>query len=744
MSFGLGEFALGGFSDSISGSVADPYFTFVSDPSRPREFLLRGLPLDSGATVNVDLSTNGYHSLPTDTPYQPFPAGVGSPYNFNVSLPLPDLWGGSSVGVGSLGVANGDGKHDAAAMHDWISRPSDVYIGPPYGSLDDFTRIFAGSAAGVQWTLDDWSLLHRDMRYRLQKRLQPHRYMGTSSALKFAGTGYVDYGDILDQGATDSFTAEILFRISTISSSLLVSKKTAGPAANAGIRLNLTTSGGAGITFGISDGTTQIATITQIPQYIDGKWHRATLRVNRATQVLDGLIDGEVVFTTSIATIGSLANAAALRVGAWGDGTQGYTDTIDDFRFWSYARTDAEIQATMHRELSAGEAAVAELYSKFNENTGTSALDSSGHSRTGTITNGTWVGSLEGNASLAGQVKPLLLGQVRQRVPVLVDPIRFVYQIHDGPVQAIDGVQIDGDDYTVNADVADIYQSTPGVGQFNTCLAKGLFRLNAAPSGSMMTFDARGDNASPLGYVNTIAGCLRKVFVWGGLVDPDELDTGAFTALGILVPHVVGYYFNSELNADEAADVIAVGGNCWWSPTRTGKATCGQIIDPSLATATVELTGGSLTEDGQFVRTPFRSKVGTVVVEYQQFSPLSSFAAALSLEERDDRAKDYRRAVAQDAAATADSGILVVRTEFDTAAAAQVEADRLLAFFKRELDLYTVSIQSGTLAYFIGTVMRITLPRYNLATGKNFAVVGVTEDMGRYGTPDNLTVMLVG
>jgi hypothetical protein len=62
---------------------------------------------------------------------------------------------------------------------------------------------------------------------------------------------------------------------------------------------------------------------------------------------------------------------------------------LDDFRVWNYARTEAEIQADMNREVSGGEEGLVG-YWRFNEGEGTTAFDTSPYGNHGTITAAIW------------------------------------------------------------------------------------------------------------------------------------------------------------------------------------------------------------------------------------------------------------------------------------------------------------------------------------------------------------------
>lgn len=63
---------------------------------------------------------------------------------------------------------------------------------------------------------------------------------------------------------------------------------------------------------------------------------------------------------------------------------------IRDVRIWNTARTQAEIQANMNRQLVGNEAGLAG-YWRLNEGSGTVATDSTANANNGTITGATWV-----------------------------------------------------------------------------------------------------------------------------------------------------------------------------------------------------------------------------------------------------------------------------------------------------------------------------------------------------------------
>lgn len=774
--FGIGEYPIGGFPDADSVSIADPLPGLLSDPSVPKEFLLRatvqgeqpilsdsgdpilnddGFPIlsDSG-DVSIDLSSSGYVSAATDSPYKLFTESLVRSYHFSADLPLdskPRLSGGASLGIGDIVVKNSDGSLDREATYDWLASDLSLYIGRKSSSLADFTRFCLGVAAGIVWDLDGFSILHRDLRLKLQKRLQQNRYYGTGPCLRFDGAGdYVDYGDILDRGATDSFAIQILAKSSTTGTVKVLASKCAA-ALLQGFAFYFDASNNLKALIG--DGTTQVTATYAAASLLDNsRFRRFTMVVDRTAQRIYIYVNNDLVATSAdISGVGSLANAVALRVGAFSGGESSWQGDLDDFRFWSISRTQTEISADAYREISATTGL--EIYSKFNDNTLTTASDSSGNGRNGTITGATWVGSLEGDTSLSSTVKPLLFGKKRQIFPKLVDPTRLIYQVHDGLQQAIDDVLDSGDSLTFGSTVSDIQSSTPAAGTYNVSLTAygSFFRLGSSPVG-VITCEARGDAAGSLTYKDDVAGIVRKVITQfvSGMSDSD-LNLQTFTSLTAAATATVGFYFDTDINVDAALDEItSKGGSCWWTPDRVSKISVGRIENPDNLTPDVMITEDDLIEPkkgGTYKRSPIGVRVGQVVLGYRRYNTTLSddqVAGVVDIATRKDFGEEYRFVTATDPDRSADSDTLTVLTEIDLETEAQVEADRLLDIWKVDRSNQIVSLNTGLLSYFIGTVFEVTIDRYDTKQGKKFIVYGLTEDMGQHGSIDKFEPKLFG
>lgn len=749
----------------LSQATADPFESLSSDPNADREFLFRGYPRDeNGDVVNVDRSSRGYSSQSLDTPYKFFESGLRRPYNFTVNLPQPSLSGGTQLGVGDIAQNNKDGRLDSAALLDWLGAESDVYIGSPEPTpLSMFTPIFKGIAAGVTYNLDSLHILHRDMRFKIQTSLHKNRYRGFGAALRGNGTSSLASATLTCPAGSMTFECDVRPLTSANAVKYIMAYQLSGTAGGRFLRFN--TGANNNLEFRVfNDAATQFA--VAFPDAL------AVGSLKRVSAVLDAtgavygspkivlLIDGEIV-GTPVAVTGTfntvLSAFAALRrpdsASLWLDGD------IDNITIWPVARSQAQIKASKDRELTGTEGMTA-LW-KLNEGSGASAANSVGGGVALTLTNTTWVGSLEGDSSIAGTVKNVALGKCRQVKPKLVDSQRLVYQYHDGgflPSHAVDAVRDSGDGLTFGADLSDIYSATPSAGTYNTCLAKGLVRLGSTPVGTI-TMDVRGAAGGIIGYADKGSTIHRKLMVdYGGLDNTFGVDDGAYNLLALNSTAVVGRYHDVEIKIDSAGDQILQDISAWNSPKRTGIMTVGRIEDPANLLATVHWTEEDLDRSSgrPYETVPLGVRYKEIVVGYRPYHTTLSpdqVAGVVGLSTRNDLGEEYRYVTIPIPGASADANTLTVLTSMDSEADALAEGNRLVPFRGRDLDATTVSLTSGILSHFIGTIVSLTInqvgsngvsfTRYD-AANKPYVVIGIAEDMGESGSPDRLQATLVG
>lgn len=127
--------------------------------------------------------------------------------------------------------------------------------------------------------------------------------------------------------------------------------------------------------------------------------HYAVIYDSGATAML--YVDS--VYISQVSIVLNLVTNPIGSIGNWSSGSY-YAGIIDDVRIWNTARTQTEIQANMYKELIGNESGLVG-YWKFNEGTGTIALDSTPNGNDGTIVGATYTTDVQGGQSIeAGSV----------------------------------------------------------------------------------------------------------------------------------------------------------------------------------------------------------------------------------------------------------------------------------------------------------------------------------------------------
>lgn len=745
-------------SDSTQ-SVSDPFSGLISDPTRPRSILLRADPLeaDGTTTVDFDVSTDGYRSLPGDSPEQQFPQKLINPYNFSVSLPIPELSGALQLGIGNISVANADGSLDTIARKDWLGIDQNLYLGPPEpASLGEFTKIQRGISAGLSWDLNYIDIINRDQRFKLQRPLHRSRYRGFGACLR--GNGTTSLGNATITCPAGSMTFECQFRPSTLAATLkyLMAYQSSGAAGGRILRFD--TGANNRIAFYVVNDAAVLYSIFADDLFpVSGTLKHIAAVLDVPNLKIRLYVEGEEAATpvTIAGTFNTVLND--FKTLRRPDTASSYMDgDIDEIRIWPIARTQAQIRDTKDRELLGTEGQTA--YWKLNEGSGAGPSANSVAGGVGlTLSNTTWVGSLEGDSSLVGTVKPIALGVCRQVEPRWVDTQRLVVQYHDGSMQEVTAQRDKGDVLTFGADVSDIYSATPSAGTYNTCKAMGLARFGSTPVGTL-TADIQGVNGGIIGYADSAAEIDKKLMVdYAGLDIVTEIDDFAYNNLQLLNSAVIGRYYDEEVNIDVASSEILSDIRAWGGPTRIGVRTVGRIDNPLTQVPTVTWTNGDLDmSSGEgYHRDPLGVRYREVVIGYRPYyKPLSAdqVAGVVPLATRDDFSKEYRFVSKQIAGASEDASVLRVFTSMDSEADAKVEMERLADFLGRDLETVNVLVTNALFRYFIGTIVGLTITQelntgvtvYRYASNnKPYVVVGISEVIAA-GQPDRFSATLVG
>lgn len=784
--YGLAHGSITFGASDIDQSVASVLNRLLANPHLQREFRLVLSPYDpvTETTLTKYLSTHGRATGTGNTPAnQLFSRAVANPYNARFALGGVDklFTDAADSSAEPIDLLNGEGRLDAYAGYNWDNRVADLYIGELDADWDTgFERVARYLTDELDWSPDVLKLHIRDRRALFDRELQERLYWGTGPCLRFDGTtDHVSFGDILDQGATDSFTVELLFRESQSGSARYLFSKQNAATGGAGFHVRFQASNN--LLFYVEDGAANAGTAGVAGvAYRDGAWHRLSCVCDRSAQLLYLYIDGALVGTSAtISAVGSLANALALYLARLGGSTANeLIGDLDDFRFWSYARTQAEIQADMHRELTDAEVQTYEaasqlaLYCKINEKSGSTIADETTNGYDGTITGATWVGSGEGESEVAGKPKPKKYGVVRQGECVLVDTLTtgWIYQVHDGACEGIGedistayAVRDGGVALTFAGDVADVYDAgDPGAGNYYTSKATGLLRVSDTPQGAL-TADVWGENAGALGFVTTAADIVREIAtVQAGLTDPDDLHTQTFDDLNTANNATTGYATGlAPIKIGAAFSEVLSSVGAWWGMDRLGRLRVGRITDPSTLPARYRITVDDYVppeEGGTLERSSPGRPVELVRLGYQRYEVVlkqGESLTSLTAADKQDFADEYRRVASGDETSAT---FFRWNTSIDVVDDAQAEADRILAMLETQRHFYLIRVKSHRtlnglqpsraksvmFTYQLGDVIDLVLSRWGLDSGQNFVVTGITEDAGGYGAADSVLLQLWG
>jgi hypothetical protein len=341
-------------------------------------------------------------------------------------------------------------------------------------------------------------------------------------------------------------------------------------------------------------------------------------------------------------------------------------------------------------------------------------------------------GGAEGPSSLGGQTKPLLFGRKYNVEPVLVDPGLLLYQLHAGPVRAIDAVRDRGVALGFAGNLASdaaLAGAVVAAGSYQTCLAAGLFRIGSPPS--LITADAQGDSAAETGGYNTgsAASIARKLLARGGI--------GFDVTRWAWPVGECGLALRGGTIA-EALNAIAGGVFGWWGSDASGVWQGGQLTAPESQPIALYIEPWMLAAPPEEIGTPrapwYRARVAARVLGRTQEG--EQLAGAVTTAGREFYGRASTVATAYDTAASlayplAEDGPVLL-SAFDLVADAQSLAGQILALTKRPRRLFQVRMRPGAAGYAwptlrLGACVSLRWPqRQALASGRVLIVTGVS------------------
>ncbi|MEY9466281.1 hypothetical protein ABH973_006694 [Bradyrhizobium ottawaense] len=342
-------------------------------------------------------------------------------------------------------------------------------------------------------------------------------------------------------------------------------------------------------------------------------------------------------------------------------------------------------------------------------------------------------GGADGGTDLTGKRKPLAFGNALNVSPVLLVPNLLIYQLHDGPVQAVDAVYDRGVPLTSGGNVADyttLAAASLTPGQFKTCLSAGLVKLGSSAAGTV-TADVRGDNSS--GYITTTADIVR----WAlrertVLEDPGDLDVASFAAVNTAQPAPVAYFAGPDDNLTVAAFVQALmGGIGGWGGHRLDGTFEVRIFqapsgDPVAVFTRDDMIGGDIKREP--LPESYRPPRWRWRVPYaRNWTVQTDLAGAVTAARKAFVAEPYRLAEASSSTIQLDHPFAQdrdpIQSWFVNESDAAAEAARLIDLYKTTRAIYRMPLPRRALRREMGDVIRVTHDRFDLRFGRLMIVV---------------------
>lgn len=344
-------------------------------------------------------------------------------------------------------------------------------------------------------------------------------------------------------------------------------------------------------------------------------------------------------------------------------------------------------------------------------------------------------GGADGTAEIEGKSKPQAYGRLRNITPILIDPVNLIYQWHDGAVFAVDDIFDRGAALTSSgSDVADytaLVSESVSLGQYATANAVGMFKLGGVPDG-LLTLDGRGD-ATP-DYADTFDVIALRVLLVKAGIAAQYVDSASFAGVAALGGEM-GIYIHPD-ERPTTADVLdrllsGVGG--WWGASRRGgRIRAGRLTAPETRTPTVYLTEDDILE---ITEVPVSLPRWRHRRTYQpNWTPQrgEDLASSVTAARRQFLVEEQRVVV------KADSGVRARHRQaldeppsaslYENETHAQTLADAEFALHSVDRRGFDVRIGRKAFLRDLQSIVRITYGRLGLATGQNFAVIGIRDE----------------
>ena len=188
-------------------------------------------------------------------------------------------------------------------------------------------------------------------------------------------------------------------------------------------------------------------------------------------------------------------------------------------------------------------------------------------------------GGAEGDPEVKGVVKPYAVGRFKNQPAQLVTRSLLLYQLNDGPIEALDEVREAGrlldQSFVFHTTAVALIAATVPATEIHVCLSAGLFRLGFEPVGEITAY-FQGDAAGTEGYVELPGAVIYRLLERAGW-NMAQVDTGTLAALNTYVPDAVWVSDTSGTEVTDELDRIMLACGGYWDVTDTGEFYVGLV-----------------------------------------------------------------------------------------------------------------------------------------------------------------------
>jgi len=348
-------------------------------------------------------------------------------------------------------------------------------------------------------------------------------------------------------------------------------------------------------------------------------------------------------------------------------------------------------------------------------------------------------GGADGDASIAGQMKPYAVGPVYNCEPTQVSAALLIFQLSSSSILAVDAVRDGGVALSFDADYADwtaLASAIVPAAKYATCLAQGLIRLGSAVVYTL-TADLRGDNDTINGqtYPSTRGQIARRIATGRGTIafSDAQIDFAALNYMEQEQAGVVGFYFRDAISKAEALTEVMAGCLGWWAVRANGLLALGFLEEPTRSPAlTIHYPEDFGSSEPQMMQTYQAPRRATYVGWQRNYTPQDPSRLAGSVDaaaallfrgtERFASSSDgFQASLWPTAAAVYVSG------GFSLEAAAHAEAARQQRVMGIRRERWRVTVPCDPFANLLGKVIQIYgFTRYGWAGARKFICVGMS------------------